>query len=136
MVTSDRIADPAEIYDYPLGTSKKRNETIRRLYTFFPIFLRVIFGDIFTCTQNLNPQRLNYEEDSVVFVWEKHDLFSGPGRKLAKTLRDLLVRIYWKFKEFYALDDVIIAFYELSKMILRQYCYWLGMAQIWRLSGN
>lgn len=89
VVTSDRIADPVEVYNYPLGTYHKGSEITRKIYTIFPVFLRVIFGDLFTWAKNRDWKILNsldYNANSVAFVWEKHDLFTGPGRKLAKDL--------------------------------------------------
>lgn len=84
VLTKDRIADPQEVWNYPLIHNKKVYK--RKSYSLVPAFLRVFANDLFTWKNLKNWEIVNeleLNEKQLYFIWEKHDLFEGPGRKLA-----------------------------------------------------
>lgn len=88
IITSDRIAEPSEVLNYPLS---KKNDSCRQKHfsSFLPVVLRTFISDLIIWKNNQNwkiVDQLDYSNDEVAFVWEKHDLFPGPGRRLAKKL--------------------------------------------------
>lgn len=92
VVTSDRIAQPDEVWNYPLLSKRKKTE--RKRYEFIPPFCRTMVSDILTWRSLKNWKILDSihnENSEISFVWEKHDLFSGPGRRLANRLKVPLV---------------------------------------------
>ena len=90
VITSDRIAAPREVYKYPLKPKNRDFRKKQRYLFLLPVFLRVILGDLLTWKNNRNwkvLEDLDSADKEVAFVWEKHDLFEGPGRKLASKLQ-------------------------------------------------
>lgn len=85
VVTKDRIAEPEEVWNYPL--LKENDFKInRKKFSFIPSFLKTVINDLITWKNLKNweiLEELNFDENPPSFIWEKHDLFSGPGRKLA-----------------------------------------------------
>ncbi|MGB7841474.1 MAG: glycosyltransferase, partial [Salinimicrobium sp.] len=86
VVTSDKIAQPEEVLGYPLLGPVEDSATRLRKTKILPAFLRTIFSD-FLLWKNRSSwkitERLDLDPGEIAFVWEKHDLFPGPGRKLA-----------------------------------------------------
>jgi glycosyltransferase involved in cell wall biosynthesis len=95
VVTSDRIAQPEEVLHYPLvqpglPSSKKMAESLRWL----PLFLKTVIKDILLWRNSKNWKVIDqkpWAHEKIAFVWQQHDLFSGPGRKLATKLNVPLV---------------------------------------------
>lgn len=96
VLTIDRIATPGEVLDYPLkakGVSANL-KVKKRFSSFFPSIAKTIFKDIIQWKNSRSwkiVDELKYEKGDVAFVWEQHDLFSGPGRKLADKLEVPLI---------------------------------------------
>ena len=86
VVTSDRIAQPEEVWDYPLEDAGVNSRLKLRKIKLLPSFLHTLFSD-FILWKNRGSwkiaEKLHLKPEEVAFVWEKHDLFPGPGRKLA-----------------------------------------------------
>lgn len=93
VITSDRIAKPIEVRDYPLKFKKGKFLIERKFFSFLPSFFKIFFNDLLTWKQSLNWEILDNLENKndVAFVWEKHDLFYSPGYKLAKKLKVPLI---------------------------------------------
>lgn len=93
--TIDRVAQPEEVIHYPLGnysatTITKENGRLK----WMPNLIKIIVKDIllwYKGTKWKIPESSQWNDEDVQFVWEQHDLFSGPGRKLATTLKVPLV---------------------------------------------
>lgn len=87
VVTMDRLASPAEVLDYPIQGSCKPSNRIRgKVLGVVPNFIKTIFKDVLQWRNSKGwdiIDSLGYEKGEVAFVWEQHDLFPGPGRKLA-----------------------------------------------------
>jgi len=87
VVTTDRVATPAEVLTYPLSKGKLKNKN--KFVSFIPVFIKIFFKDLTTWKDTRNwkiLKKLTYRKEDVAFVWEKHDLFTGPGRKFANKL--------------------------------------------------
>lgn len=86
VVTSDRIAEPKEVWNYPLIREKKK-PLRRKKYNYLPSLCKIILKDL-VIWKNLQDwgtlKKESLPKEEVVFVWEKHDLFFGPGKKLSK----------------------------------------------------
>lgn len=86
VVTADRIAEPKEVWNYPL-LQKKKKPLRRRRYKYIPSLCKTIFKDL-VIWKNLQDwetlKKKSLPKEEVVFVWEKHDLFFGPGKRLSK----------------------------------------------------
>jgi len=93
VITSDRIAKPIEIRNYPLKLKKDKFLIERKFFSFLPSFFKILFNDLLTWKQSLDWKILDQLENKrdVAFVWEKHDLFHSPGYKLAKKLKVPLI---------------------------------------------
>lgn len=93
VITSDRIAKPIEVRNYPLKLKKDKFLIERKFFSFLPSFFKIFFNDLLTWKQSLNWKILDNLENKndVAFVWEKHDLFYSPGYKLAKKLNVPLI---------------------------------------------
>lgn len=94
IVTPDRIANPAEVWNYPLLREKGKSVR-RKKYGLVPSFCRTLFKDLMIW-KNLRTWKLQQQDDfingeNVAFVWEKHDLFFGPGKKLSEKLNVPLI---------------------------------------------
>jgi glycosyltransferase involved in cell wall biosynthesis len=88
VVTSDKISNPKEVYNFPLIREKNRRKE-RMWERFVPIFFKIFYHDLLTWKKNRNWEiidKLEVNREDVEFVWEKHDLYTGPGRKLAYDL--------------------------------------------------
>ncbi|NJW53460.1 glycosyltransferase [Salinimicrobium oceani] len=88
VVTSDKISKPKEVYNFPLIREKNRRKA-RVWEQFIPVFFKIFYHDLLTWKKNRNwgiIEKLEVEREDVKLVWEKHDLYKGPGRKLADEL--------------------------------------------------
>lgn len=93
VVTSDRIAEPGEVWNYPL-LREKETVRVKNKYKYVPSFCKTIIKDLIVW-KNLRNWKI-LQEDSlqtkdVAFVWEKHDLFFGPGKRLSEKLQVPLI---------------------------------------------
>ncbi len=91
VVTSDRIASPVEVLKYPLPPKQSGFKFAfgRKVFSFLPSFFKIFINDLLTWKNSRDWEILaqfNNPEKDVAFVWEKHDLFTGPGYKLAQKL--------------------------------------------------
>lgn len=90
VLTTDRVASPLEVYDYPLNTKVNQLKPIEksRWKSLVPIWLKTLAKD-FIFWKSLHSSRayqckFPWKEEELVFVWEHHDIFPGIGAKLAK----------------------------------------------------
>lgn len=87
VVTMDRVASPAEVLDYPTQADYDTNPEMRkRLSAMVPGFIRTMSKDLLQWKNSRDwdiVEEIGVKKEEVAFVWEQHDLFSGPGRKLA-----------------------------------------------------
>lgn len=93
VVTSDRIAEPSEVWNYPLN-QKSGRQVAKRRYSYFPSFCRTLFNDLVVCKNLMDWKLLKsdlLQGKNPAFVWEKHDLFFGPGKKLSQKLNVPLI---------------------------------------------
>ncbi|WP_010228305.1 glycosyltransferase family 4 protein [Gillisia marina] len=91
VATTDGIFSPKESIEFPKGnkdaTTSKKPKKIRK---FIPEFLITAYKDF--KLKNSKPRVWPVEENkflknkNVKFVWERHDLFPGPGHKIAEKL--------------------------------------------------
>lgn len=89
VITSDRISSPREVIDYPLVKRNTHETPQHRAGRFIPQIFKVIVKDILLWLNSLKfriPSRPPWTGSRVGFVWQQHDLFSGPGRQLADKL--------------------------------------------------
>jgi glycosyltransferase involved in cell wall biosynthesis len=89
VMTPDRIAAPEEVLDYPLGNISSEVSTGKKIYRLLPQVVKTAMKDYVlwkksTLTYPYNSEKLRNE--NVKFVWEQHDLFAGPGKRIAKEL--------------------------------------------------
>jgi glycosyltransferase involved in cell wall biosynthesis len=88
ILTTDRVATPKEVLQYPLGTPKTLNSNSKKISSFLPIILITLIKDIILWKSSMNNDHYDYElpdmENGVSLVWEQHDFFPGIGYKLAK----------------------------------------------------
>ena len=93
VVTSDRIAKPQEVWNYPL-LRKRRKAVGRKKYSYVPSFCKTFFNDL-VVWRNLRNWKIFQKDflksEDIAFVWEKHDLFYGPGKKLSEKLNVPLI---------------------------------------------
>lgn len=93
VVTPDRIARPTEVWNYPLLREKEKSVP-RKKYGYVPSFFKTLFKDL-VIWKNLRNWKLQQDVyangEHVAFVWEKHDLFFGPGKKLSEKLNVPLI---------------------------------------------
>lgn len=85
VITKDKIARPEEVWNYPLLPDNKTSYKRRNL-AMIPSFFKVLFNDLVTWRNLKNwniLEELSLEDRKPSFIWEKHDLFLGPGKKLA-----------------------------------------------------
>ena len=93
IITTDKIAQPDEVLQYPSSSSVSSLPKGNSL-KWIPQFLKIVIKDIRLYLQTRNwiiLERQPWAHDKVAFVWQQHDLFSGPGRKLATKLNVPLV---------------------------------------------
>jgi glycosyltransferase involved in cell wall biosynthesis len=89
VVTTDRIATPQEVLHYPLGKTSAVVSGKKGKWSWMPLFFKTFVKDILLWKQTRNWNVINqkpWSNSDVAFVWQQHDLFSGPGRKLADEL--------------------------------------------------
>jgi glycosyltransferase involved in cell wall biosynthesis len=95
VVTTDRIAQPEEVIHYPLGQKSKTGVgKSQAKFNWLPDFFKTVLKDVLQWSRSHDWKVLDqkpWSSDDVVFVWQQHDLFSGPGRKLATALKVPLV---------------------------------------------
>ena len=88
ILTTDRIAEPHEVLDYPRIVKKQKTSALNRaLIKRFPKVLKTFVKDILLWKSANNKTQFQYELPDfgeVCFVWEHHDLFPGIGYDLAK----------------------------------------------------
>lgn len=85
VVTKDKVAEPKEVWNYPLLPGKNAKFK-RRRFSLVPSFLKILVNDLFTWRNLKNwevLEELNFKDGKPHFIWEKHDLFMGPGKKLS-----------------------------------------------------
>lgn len=87
VVTMDRVASPAEVLDYPIRADYDTNPEVRKkLGAMVPGFIRTVSKDLLQWKNSRDwdiVEEIQANKEEVAFVWEQHDLFAGPGRKLA-----------------------------------------------------
>lgn len=93
VITSDRIANPREVWNYPM-LPERGKPVVRSKYNYVPSFCRTLFNDLLVW-KNLRNWKILQNDflqlENIAFVWEKHDLFFGPGKKLSKKLNVPLI---------------------------------------------
>jgi glycosyltransferase involved in cell wall biosynthesis len=85
IITSDRISTPNEVASFPLGGKKVSQSKGKAIV---PRMLKTLVKDFLLWRKR---NRKSYEnapwhDKKVLFVWEQHDLFAGPGLAIAKQL--------------------------------------------------
>lgn len=90
VMTTDRTAEPFEVYNYPLSgpadAGGPRDKTMVRM---LPSLLKQFLKDGKRWLSSSRNQRLPIDqlpEGKPLFIWEQHDIFPGPGLKLARSL--------------------------------------------------
>ncbi|MTI19979.1 glycosyltransferase family 1 protein [Fulvivirga sp. RKSG066] len=95
VITTDRVAKPNEVLDYPLGSNYIKKKIYRRRFKLLPKLFKVLFKDILQYKSSKSSS--NYQsfytsfDDKPAFVWEQHDIFPGPGRKIANKFKVPLI---------------------------------------------
>ncbi|MCK6618203.1 MAG: glycosyltransferase family 4 protein [Cyclobacteriaceae bacterium] len=96
VATVDGIFNPSEVRLFPRATDtslNKRNHSVIR--KFLPEFLITAYKDWCLYHSKMGVWPIEHETafygKKVVLVWERHDLFQGPGRKLADKFKVPLV---------------------------------------------
>lgn len=88
ILTTDRVATPKEVLQYPLGAPKTTNSKGKKITAFLPLFIITLIKDILLWKTSLKNANYDYEfpdmENGVSLVWEQHDFFPGIGYKLSK----------------------------------------------------
>jgi glycosyltransferase involved in cell wall biosynthesis len=95
VVTQDRIASPEEALRYPLGSPSAGQAGSKPLARRIPRFFKTWAKDILLWRKSRNWSIVAdgpWHHHQVAFIWEQHDLFAGPGRKLAARLGVPLVK--------------------------------------------
>jgi glycosyltransferase involved in cell wall biosynthesis len=88
VLTTDRIAEPSEVLNYPL--KRKKNEESKKpnkLFGIVPNIFKTLIKDLLLWKSSNNKERYNYQIPDlgeVCFVWEHHDIFPGIGYELAQ----------------------------------------------------
>jgi glycosyltransferase involved in cell wall biosynthesis len=86
VVTTDRIATHQEVINYPLAGNSSTGRS--KSGSIIPQVLKTLVKDVLLWRKR---NRKNYEEGpwkniNIICVWEQHDMFAGPGRKIADAL--------------------------------------------------
>lgn len=91
ILTTDRLATPDEVLDYPVVVKKRKPKSPLKLVLskVTPKVLVTLIKDILLYRSSKKSRNFRYpiphiEESEVAFVWEQHDFFPGIGYKLAK----------------------------------------------------
>lgn len=92
VITPDRIASPTEVYNYPL-LPKNQKTVKKKRFGLVPVFLRIFINDLLIWKNLRNWKTLKSFDrgKNFSFIWEKHDLFYGPGKKLSQKLNIPLI---------------------------------------------
>lgn len=94
VITSDRIAQPEEVIHYPLVNKSAYAVKKPILFKWIPVFIKIFVKDVLLWRQSKKWSIIHqkpWTNEQVAFIWEQHDLFPGPGRKLASELNIPLV---------------------------------------------
>lgn len=89
--TSDTVAKAEDVLHYPLGSTTVVNTDKKGKYPWLPMVFKTLLKDILL--KRSQPKEWAIEKDgpwkdeTVKMVWEQHDLFPGPGYKIAKKLK-------------------------------------------------
>lgn len=92
-VSRDKITDLAGAQTYPVGSFnvEKKSGGVKK---FIPPFLKLFLKDLIMWKKSGEWSVLDnppWKDEKVELVWEQHDMFPGPGVKLAKALQAPLV---------------------------------------------
>jgi glycosyltransferase involved in cell wall biosynthesis len=88
VMTSDRSAEPEEVIHYPLVKGTQVSAP-KGGYVWIPSFVKIFLKDVVLWRQSKRWKIDRYQswsKHNVAFVWQQHDLFQGPGRRLANEL--------------------------------------------------
>jgi len=95
VITSDRIAQAEEVIHYPLVNPKssvsRGNSGLKK---WIPLFFKTVAKDISLWMKSRDWDVLEskpWSNHKIAFVWQQHDLFPGPGHRLARELNVPLV---------------------------------------------
>jgi glycosyltransferase involved in cell wall biosynthesis len=90
VMTTDRIAAPEEVIHYPLGVKAGAVATNKKgKLPWMPMFFKTFLKDILLWRRSRKwdvAKQAPWRGEKVAFVWQQHDLFAGPGRKIANAL--------------------------------------------------
>lgn len=90
VMTTDRIAAPEEVIHYPLGVNTSVVATNKKgKLPWMPMFFKTFLKDIRLWRRSSKwdvAKQAPWRGEKVAFVWQQHDLFAGPGRKIANEL--------------------------------------------------
>jgi glycosyltransferase involved in cell wall biosynthesis len=91
VVTSDRISTADQAANFPVVVNKKQGGSKRR--SWIPLVVKIFLKDLLLWKKrNRKSYPTNpWGDKKILFVWEQHDLFSGPGRQIASRLKVPLV---------------------------------------------
>ncbi len=95
IITLDEVVWPAEIFSFPrVSTVNKKPSKLQYVKRFVPTLFSTFLKDILlwrTKGSYVPPKNVPWHGYEVQFVWQQHDLFEGPGRKLANLLNVPLI---------------------------------------------
>jgi glycosyltransferase involved in cell wall biosynthesis len=95
IITLDEIVRPAEIFSFPrVSNVNKKSSKLQRVKSFVPTLVSTFLKDILlwrTKSRYVLPEDVPWLGYDVQFVWQQHDFFEGPGRKLADSLNVPLI---------------------------------------------
>lgn len=89
VLTSDKVATPAEVLHYPFAPENSSNSVRRKKFIFIPGFLKLLLSDMLLFLEKRSKKAFKDEllsQKKIAFVWEQHDLFGGPGYHLSRRL--------------------------------------------------
>jgi glycosyltransferase involved in cell wall biosynthesis len=86
VVTSDAIASHHEVINYPIGGKPRAKSS--RFSSLAPMVFKTLVKDILLWRRRNRKSYTHapWNGSDVICVWEQHDMFRGPGRKIADTL--------------------------------------------------
>lgn len=127
ILTQDKISRPNEILDFQFDVEDKNIPESRRWVKGVPRFLRVFINDLLLWGKSKNWKIIKElpQDIDVAIIWEQHDFFIGPGKKLSERYRAPLVKYVhapyiweaekWGIKRYFW-GRFIERFYELSSL--------------------
>lgn len=87
VLTTDRIAKPDEVIHYPLNVGNAKQGGRGRLSRLIPLVLITFLKDLLLWRKSKRKNNYSYplpfNAENIDFIWQQHDLFPGPGRKMA-----------------------------------------------------